>query len=81
LKDEYNIYDFAPEVGGICEGGIREPDGYIWRFYNLDTGKEIKKYGRYIDNHEFLSDGKRRIFLRVIDNCGNTSEVYNTIIV
>lgn len=81
IKDPNNIYDFTPETWGICEQGIREPDGYIWRFYNLDTGTEIKKYGEYIDNHEFLSDGKRKVFLRVIDNCGNTSEVHNTIVV
>ena len=81
LKDPNNIYDLRPEVWGVCEQGIRDPDGYIWRFYNLDSGVEIKKYWEFIDNHEFLSDGKRKVFLRVIDNCGNTSEVHNTIII
>ena len=81
LKDPNNIYDLAPEVWVVCDQGIRNPDGYIWRFYNLDSGIEIKKYWEFIDNHEFLSDGKRKVFLRVIDNCGNTSEVHNTIII
>ncbi|MDP2090794.1 MAG: PKD domain-containing protein [Candidatus Gracilibacteria bacterium] len=81
LNDLDNTYDFTLNTITKCDKGINEPDGYIWRFYNNSTGEEIKKYGKYIDNHKFLYSGEWKIFLRVIDSCGNTSEIYNTFFV
>lgn len=79
LDETENIYDFTWEVWWICEKWIKEPEWYIWRFYNKNTWIEIKKYWKYIDNYKFLSSWDWRVFLRVIDNCWNTAEVYNDI--
>ena len=81
LEDPDNTYDFKTIVWWICEAWIKNPEGYIWRFYNLETWEEIKKYWDYIDDYKFLSDWTWKIYLRVIDNCGNTWEVYNNIII
>lgn len=79
LDDVENIYDFDTEVWWICEKWISTPTWYIWRFYNKNTWEEIKKYWKYLDNYKFLSAWDWRIYLRVIDNCWNTAEVYNDI--
>jgi len=78
LQDPTNTYDFNAEVDWICEKGIND-NWYIWRFYNQNSGEEIKKYGKYIDNYKFLKEGIWTVFLRVIDNCWNTAEAQNTI--
>ncbi|MFK7779910.1 MAG: PKD domain-containing protein [Candidatus Gracilibacteria bacterium] len=79
LKDTTNIYDFTNNVYTTCEEGISDPEGYIWRFYNNQTGIEIKEYGKYIENFKIPSNGEWTVYLRVIDKCGNTGEVHNTI--
>lgn len=79
LDDLENIYDFWNEVYTTCESWIENPEWYIWRFYNQTTWETFKKYWKYIDNYKFLSNWKWQIFLRVIDNCWLTGEVYNTI--
>ena len=81
MKDQEDTYDFRPVVDGVCPAGIEDPSGYIWRFENQDSGEQIIRYGKYIDNYTFLTDGEWRVYLRVIDNCGNTGEVYSTIVV
>lgn len=79
LNDPSNTYDLEWEVYTTCKEWILDPEWYIRRFYNYDTWVEIKKYWEYIDNYEFLSEGTWKVFLRAIDKCWNTGEVYNTI--
>jgi hypothetical protein len=79
LNDPSNIYDFKWDVYLTCEQWISDPEWYIWRFYNHDTWIEFKKYWKYIDNYEFLSEGKWEIFFIAIDKCWNTWEVHNII--
>lgn len=79
LNDITNTYDFDSQVETTCEQWVSNPDWYIWRFYNYQDWTQIKKYWKYIDNFKFLSNGKRQVFLRVIDKCWNTGEVYNMI--
>lgn len=79
LNDSTNTYDFKWEVYSTCEQGVSEPEWYIWRFYNYNKWVEFKKYWKYIDNYEFLTEGQWKVFLVVIDKCWNTWEVYNTL--
>ena len=79
LEDEDNKFDFWSEVYTTCESWISDPYGYIWRFFNQDTWEEIIKYWKYIDDHEFLSSWMRIIYLKVVDNCWITWEVFNSI--
>ena len=79
LDDPTNTYDFLPIPEGFCTKWIQDPSGYIWRFFNLDTNEKIIKYGKYIDNFTLTTDGIRRVYLRVIDKCGNTAEIFSTI--
>ncbi len=81
LHDEEDTYDFKPHVETTCESWVDDPTGYIWRFHNLNTGEQIIKSWWYIDDYTFLSSGEWRVYVRVIDTCGNTSEVYVTIFV
>ena len=81
LNDKDNIYDFWKEVYTTCKEWINKENWYIWRFYNHDTWNQVIKYGEYLNDYKILSDWKWQVFLRVIDNCWNTAEVYNTIIV
>lgn len=81
LQDPENTYDFKPEVETTCESWVDDPTWYIWRFQNLHTGEQIIKSGSYIDDYTFLSSGEWRVYVRVIDACWNTSEVYVTIFV
>ena len=81
LNDPDDTYDFQPEVEGVCELWIDNPTWYVWRFQNLDTGEQYIRYGNYIDNYTLPSEWEWRVYVRVIDNCGNTSEVYSTIFV
>jgi len=74
-----NIYDFSGEVYTTCEAWISDPEWYIWRFYNQNNWEEIKKYWKYIDNYDFLSPWNWKVFFRVVDQCWNTWEVYNTL--
>ena len=79
LDNQNNIYDFDWEVKTTCEKWISKTRWYIWRFYNHEIGEEIKKYTKYIDNYKFLYNWTWTVYLRVIDKCWNTAEVYNTI--
>jgi len=81
LNDPEDTYDFEPVVEWFCESGIDDPTWYIWRFQNLDTWQQEIRYGRYIDNYAFLSLWEWRVYLRVTDLCGNSSEIYSTIYV
>ncbi len=81
LKDRDNTYDFEPEVVGLCDLGIDETYWYMWRFYNITTGENVTKFWRYINDYTFLSWWEWRVYLRVTDACGNSSEVYSTIFV
>ena len=76
-----SIYDFWNEVYTTCEEWVNEETWYIWRYYNHDTWSQIIKYGKYIDNYKVTPNWKWQVFLRVIDECWNTAEVHNTIIV
>ena len=51
------------------------------RFVNLDTGDKFFLYGKYLDNIKLPEVGERRVYLRVIDNCSQTAEIYSTIVV
>lgn len=79
LDDQTNTYDFLPIPKWFCAQGIADPQWYIWRFFNLDTNEKIIKYGKYIDNFLLPNEWIRRVYLRVIDKCGNTAEVFSTI--
>jgi len=79
LNDPEDTYDFESIIEWACESGINDPSGYIWRFQNLDSWNQQIRYWRYIDNYEFLSIWEWRIYLRVTDTCGNSSEIYSTI--
>ena len=79
LNDPEDTYDFEPEVEWICESGVNEGTGYIWRFQNLDSWEQQIRYGRYIDNYNFLSLWEWRVYLRITDECWNSSEIYSTI--
>lgn len=79
LIDPENTYDFDAEVETTCEAWLTDPDSYIWRYYNTYTGEQVNRYGKYIDDYTFLTPWVWLIYLRVIDNCGNTWEVHNTI--
>jgi len=81
LQDPDDTYDFEPEVEGFCEEWISDPTGYIWRFQNLTTGEQQIQYGKYIDDYTLSSPWEWRVYLRVSDNCGNSSEIYSTIFV
>lgn len=81
LEDEENTYDFSAIVETQCPEGITKEESYIWRFYNTSTGERFIKYGPYLDNYSFLSVWIWQVFLRVIDNCNNTAEVFSTIVV
>lgn len=70
------IYDFNWEVWLQVWDTIDEKTGYIWRFYNYNTWKEIKKYWKYIDNYDFLEYWKYRVYLRVITKEGKSWEVF-----
>ncbi|MCH8518985.1 S-layer homology domain-containing protein, partial [Candidatus Gracilibacteria bacterium] len=80
LDDPENTYDFTPDVEGFCDDGIVDPDGYFWRFYNTTNGQEFFRYGTYLDDLVLPSEGVWRVFLRVTDRCGNSSQVYSTIV-
>lgn len=71
------VFDFYWNVSLPLWDSVNKNTWYIWRFYNYNTGEEIKKYGSYIDNYDFLKDWDYRVFLRVISDKWNTSEVYN----
>ena len=77
FDDEDNTYDLTSEVWWICDKGITEPSWYMWRFYNKEKGEEVIKYWKFLDNYKFLSGWNQSIYLRITDNCGNTSEIYN----
>jgi len=81
LQDPDDTYDFEAEVEGVCESGIDTDTGYIWRFQNVTNWEQEIVYGEYQDDYILRSDGEWRIYLRVLDRCGNTSEVYSTIFV
>ena len=79
LQDYDDTLDFDSEVWWVCEQWIDEESWYIWRFVSQETWEQTIKYWKYIDNYNFLSPQEYKVFLRVTDNCGNTSEVYNTL--
>jgi S-layer homology domain len=81
LEDPTDTYDFRPLVETTCKEWVKNPEGYTWRFVNLTTWAQFYKYGKYVDNQNLPQVGERRIFLRVIDNCSQTAEVYSTIYV
>lgn len=81
LKDSNNTYDFKALVETTCEKWVKDKEWYIWRFYNTSSWEKIIKYGSYIDNYSFLTNGTWEVYLRVIDNCWNTAEVFSTIVV
>jgi len=70
------IYDFKGNVWISAWDSINEDTWYIWRFYNYLTWEEIKKYWKYIDNHDFLNDWKYRVYFRAITENWKTGEVY-----
>ena len=77
---EDNQYDFSSQVWGECEEWIEEPNSYIWRFQNTNTWDRFFQYGKYLDNVNFSPSGNWTGYLRVIDRCGNTWEVYTTFV-
>lgn len=79
LKDSDNTYDFTFKSNITCDKWVKDPDWYIWRFYNNTTWEETKKVWKYIDNYKFLKNWEYKVFFRINDNCGNTWEISNTI--
>ncbi len=73
-----DIFDFSADVAWICEQWIDKSNGYVWKFYNIGTWKEVIKKGKYLDNYKFLEAWKWRVTLFVVDKCWNTWEVYLT---
>jgi len=47
----------------------------------MTTGEEFFHYGSFLDNITLPHPGERRMYLTVIDKCGNTGQVYSTIVV
>ncbi len=80
LDDAGNIYDFVADGETTCELGIDKKVWYIWRFHNTDTGQQIFRYTPYLDNFIFPWEGTWRVYSRVVDICGNSSEVYSTVV-
>jgi hypothetical protein len=81
LNNINNTYDFWNKVSTTCEQWVDKKNWYIRRFYNHTTWNQIIRYGKYQDDFKLPNDWKWQIFLRVIDKCWSTAEVYNTIIV
>jgi PKD repeat protein len=81
LDDPDDTYDFEPVVEWFCEAWIEDPTWYIWRFHNLTTGEQHMKFWSYVDNYLLDSPWEWRVYLRVIDKCWNSSEIYSTIFV
>ncbi|MDD2907648.1 MAG: PKD domain-containing protein [Candidatus Gracilibacteria bacterium] len=79
LTGNEKVYDFYGNVALPKGDTISNNTGYIWRFYNYNTGETIIKYGQYLDNYDFLKDGDYRVFFRAVSDNGNTAEVYNDI--
>lgn len=79
LEWNKKIYDFFADVAISWDDNISTKEQYIWRFYNHETWEEIKKYWKYLDNYDFLKPGDYKVYLRVISDNWNTSEVYNNI--
>ena len=70
------LFDFKWIVWLSPWDSIDSDSWYIWRFYDYSTGKQIKKYGEYLDNYDFLQTWKYRVYLRAISNLWNTWEVF-----
>lgn len=81
LEDPDDTYDFLPIVETTCKEWVADPNGYMWRFVNLNTGAKFFLYGKYLDNVKLPEVWERRIYLRVVDNCSQTAEIYSTIMV
>lgn len=79
LSWNQKVFDFYWNVALPYGDTINNDTWYIWRFYNYNTGEEIIKYWKYIDNYDFLKDWDYRVFLRAITANWNTAEVYNSI--
>jgi len=73
-----NTYDFSMQVWWVCSKWVGSK-WYIWRFYNSTTWEHIIKYGKSLNNYSFLSNWNWKVYLRVLDNCWNTWEIFNTI--
>ncbi|MDQ7023207.1 MAG: PKD domain-containing protein [Candidatus Gracilibacteria bacterium] len=80
IDDQGDIFDLDSIIGGVCEKGI-DNENYKWTFYNINSGTEIIKTGKYIENYKFLEKGKWRIILEVEDNCGKKGRTYSTIFI
>jgi len=81
ISDEETTYDFKWEVWWVCEAWVKNPSGYIWKFYNQTSWEEILKYWEYLNNYEFLTGGKWLVQYRVIDQCDNTWTSYKTLFI
>ncbi len=79
LRWKEKVFDFLAVVWLSTWDKISRKEAYVWRFYDFKTGKEIVKYGRYLDNYDFLQDWKYRVFLRVNTDLWYSWEVYNDI--
>ena len=76
LKDDEDTYDFKANHASQCEQWVDEPEGYIWRFYHHNSWEQIKKYWKYVDNFRLPYKWQWSVYLRVIDKCWNTGEVF-----
>ena len=81
LDDPTDTYDFSSNTEWFCEDGVEDPDGYFWRFYNLTNWQEFFRYGMYKDDITLPSEWTWRVFLRVTDRCGNSSQAFSTVTV
>lgn len=79
FKNIDNTLDFDAEIWWTCEKWVDDETWYTWRFVNESTWKQILKYGKFIDDYDFLSSWNYKIFFRVKDKCWNTWEIYNTL--
>lgn len=79
LDDTWNTYDFIWTTITQCEQWISDPQWYIWRFENQENGQQYFENGQYLDNYTFPYSGRWKVYLRIIDNCWNTSESFQFI--
>ena len=73
-------YDFKSTLAWVCSEGIDTPTGYTWRFYNQTSWEEFFEYGSYLEDIVLTPTGQWKIYQSIEDRCGNTSQIYSTLL-
>lgn len=76
-----DTYDFKAYSSWACDKWIKEENWYVWKFYNINTQEQVIKYWKYLDNYKFSSNWVWEVYLNVLDNCWDSWEVYNTLLI